>query len=32
MTIYLEDETGFFEKHPGLYEKVESVIKKYLMK
>ena len=30
MTIYLEDETGFFEKHPGLYEKVESVINRCL--
>ena len=26
MTVYLEDEQQFFEKHPGLFEKVEAVI------
>ena len=30
MTVYLEDETGFFEANPGLYEKVESVIERCL--
>ena len=28
MTIYLEDEQGFFEKEAGLYEKVQQVIEK----
>lgn len=26
MTVYLEDEQQFFDKHPGLLEKVEAVI------
>lgn len=30
MTIYLEDETKFFETNPGLYEKVEAVINRCL--
>lgn len=28
MTVYLEDEQGFFEKEAGLYEKVQQVIAK----
>lgn len=30
MTVYLEDETGFFEANLGLYEKVESVMERCL--
>lgn len=30
MTIYLEDEQQFFDKHPGLFEKVEAVINQCL--
>lgn len=30
MTIYLEDDRGFFEAHTGLFEKVEAVIEKCL--
>ena len=30
MTIYLEDETGFFEKHPEIYKKVEQVVSRCL--
>lgn len=30
MTIYLEDETSFFEKHPEIYKKVEQVIERCL--
>lgn len=30
MTIYLEDETQFFEKYPAIYEKVEAVITRCL--
>lgn len=30
MTIYLEDEVQFFENHPELYQKVESVIHRCL--
>lgn len=30
MTIYLEDEVGFFEQYPALYKKVEAVINQCL--
>lgn len=30
MTIYLEDETGFFNQYPDIYKKVESVIERCL--
>lgn len=30
MTIYLEDETGFFDQYPELYKKVQSVIERCL--
>lgn len=30
MTIYLEDETNFFEKHPQILDKVNSVIERCL--
>lgn len=30
MTLYLEDETGFFDQYPELYKKVECVIERCL--